>query len=73
MATKGKRVRKSEKLTEKEHRQFISWVNSQPTLEDAAEKLEVVRGTIDRIRYIGSGSPETIAKIKKIISKKQVA
>lgn len=68
MQISTERKRKSEKLTKTEHRAFINWVKSHDTKIDAAEALGIHRVSIDRIYVIGSGSPETIAKIRKVLS-----
>jgi hypothetical protein len=61
------RIRKSEKLTAEEKQKLVSWLKKQDTLIDAADLLQVHRGTLDRIRKVGSGNPETIAKIRAAI------
>ena len=62
------RVRKSEKLTVGEKKIFLEWVDNQPTKLDAALLLNISRPTLDRVIHSGSGSPETIAKIKTVIN-----
>lgn len=62
------RIRKSEKLTKQEHRAFINWVKGQETKIDAAATLGVARQTLDRLYIIGSGHPDTIQSIRKLIA-----
>lgn len=64
------RVKKSEKLTTKEHAKFKIWLEKQATATDAAEISHVDRVTLTRIGTTGSGSPENIAKIRAVIAQK---
>jgi len=68
MQISAQRKRKSEKLTKPEHRAFINWVKNQDTKIDAAHALGIHRVSLDRIYIIGSGSPETIGKIRNVLS-----
>jgi ATP-dependent exoDNAse (exonuclease V) alpha subunit len=61
------RVKKSESLTEAELIAFKNWINLQPTKQDAADALFLHRGTLLRIEGLGSGKPETIARIREVI------
>lgn len=67
------RVKKSETLTEEEKLALVSWVNDQPTKIDAAETLGMHRVTMDRIMLAGSGSPDNIAKVRRVLSENQKA
>jgi len=58
---------RSEKMTRSEHKAFKAWFHMQPTNEAAALKLGVARNTLDRLIVLGSGKPETIAKIREVI------
>jgi hypothetical protein len=60
------RKRKSEQMTPEERRAFRKWVGEQPTKIDAAAALPVSIGTLDRLLILGSGSPETIQKVREI-------
>lgn len=61
------RVRRSVKLTKKQHNDFIKWVNAQDTKLDAAEKLGTTRQSLHRILLAGSGSQDSILKIIETI------
>jgi IS30 family transposase len=62
------RVRKSEKLTAQEKKQLLKWVDEQPTKLDAAETIGIHRTTLDRVLAYGSGSPDNISKIRKVLA-----
>lgn len=61
----GTRRRRSEQMTKEEHKAFTKWVQSFPTQIDAAIALGVTRITIGNLVLKGSGSPETISKIRE--------
>jgi predicted DNA-binding protein (UPF0251 family) len=68
MNTITQRVRKSERLTESEKKAFKKWLSEQLTKIDAAEAIGVSRPTLDRIFHSGSGSTESISKIRSLIN-----
>lgn len=59
------RVRKSERLTKEEQKALNRFIFSQPTKTDAAYEIGVSRQVLDNVALKGSGSPETIATIRK--------
>jgi DNA-directed RNA polymerase subunit N (RpoN/RPB10) len=61
------RIRRSVKLTKKQHSDFIKWVKNQDTKSDAAEKLGTTRQCLHRILLAGSGSQDSILKIIETI------
>lgn len=61
------RIRKSVKLTSQERRALAKWVASQATKIDACILLDLTRPTLDRILTTGSGSPDSIVKVKKVL------
>lgn len=67
MEVQTSRVRKSEALTDQERADFTKWVDSQPTKIDAAETIGIHRVSLDRIMLAGSGSPENIERIRKVL------
>lgn len=68
MNTITQRTRKSEKMTESEKKAFKKWLSAQLTKIDAAEAIGVSRPTLDRIFHSGSGTPESISKIRTLIA-----
>lgn len=58
------RKRKSEKLTPDEEKQLKKFVHSHSTVVDAAFMIGIHRNVLDLVLIKGSGSPETIAKIR---------
>jgi hypothetical protein len=58
---------KSMALSDEELALFKAWVDGQPTIIDAAVKLDVARGTVGRVLAFKTGSPETIGKVKAVI------
>lgn len=60
--------RKSVKLTADEKRAFKKWLGEQETVEIAAIELGVARNTIDRVKVFGSGSADTISKVRSVIA-----
>jgi predicted DNA-binding protein (UPF0251 family) len=61
------RKRKSVALEPSERRAFKKWVSAQPTQIDAADTLGLSRFTVADILAKGTGSPESIEKIKSVI------
>lgn len=59
------RRRKSELLTKDEHKSLLKFINTFPTLIDAADSIGLPRQTLERVKIIGSGSPETIGLIRE--------
>lgn len=62
------RKRKSEKLSKDEHKALLRFVKSQPTIVDAAEQITIHRNVLDLVMIKGSGSPETIQKVRSVIA-----
>lgn len=62
------RVRKSVKLSPLEFKAFKKYVNGKETKVDASIEIDITRPTLDRVLLSGSGSPETIEKIKAVIN-----
>lgn len=61
------RRRKSELLTKEEHRALNKYINTFHTVTDAADSIGVSRQTLDRVKIIGSGSPENIQIIREVL------
>ncbi len=61
------RKRKSERMTGAEIKRLKSFVHSHHTIIDAAEEIGIHRNVLDLVLIKGSGSPETIDKIRKIL------
>jgi hypothetical protein len=59
------RRRRSELLTKEEHKVLLKYLNTFPTLVDAAYAIDIPRQTLERVKIIGSGSPETIQKVRE--------
>lgn len=68
MHTTITRQKKSEALSKEDMKEFRKWVRKFPTKQDAREILGVNIKTLDSTLLKGSASPETIAKIRKVIS-----
>lgn len=62
------RKRKSEKLTSEEAKSLKKYVYAFPTVIDAAYTIGIHRNTLDMVLIKGSGSPETIEKIRTKLS-----
>jgi hypothetical protein len=60
--------RKSEPLTKEEHKALLKYVNSHHTIVDAAFAIGIHRNVLDRVMIAATGSPETIAAIRKKIA-----
>lgn len=67
-ATMKNRVRKSVKLSREQLEALKTWVSEQDTKLDAADELGVAPNTLDRVLLAGSGSHDTIEKIKAKIA-----
>ncbi len=61
----SQRVRRSEKLTPEEHRQFKKHANSFDTKRDAAEYYGFSVVTLDAVLLKGSGKPTTVKTIRE--------
>jgi predicted DNA-binding protein (UPF0251 family) len=59
------RKRKTEKLTPEEFKALKKYVLSFHTVVDAAFAIGIHRNTLDMVVIKGSGSPETIDKIRQ--------
>jgi hypothetical protein len=68
MKISTERRRRSEPLTRDEHKALKSFINTFPTVIDAAESIGIPRQTLERVKILGSGSPETIAAIRQTIA-----
>lgn len=73
MSNQTPRRLKSVALSDAELAQFKVWVNDQPTIIDAAEKLNVARGTIGRVLAFKTANPETYGKIQAAIGVMAIA
>ena len=69
MNTTSQRRKKSEKLSKEEIAALKKWLKGKATIIDAAEELEVSRYCLHDVRNKWSASPDTIAKIRNVISK----
>jgi hypothetical protein len=58
------RRRKRDVLTKDEHKSLLKYVKTFPTIIDAACAIGIHRNVLDLVMIKGSGSPETISKIK---------
>ena len=63
------KAKKSVKLADAEHDQFVRFVNDR-TQEEAGNILGVHRLTIQRVYFLGQGSPKTIEKIRTVLKQK---
>jgi hypothetical protein len=61
------RKRKRDVLTKDEHKALLKYVKSFPTIIDAAFTIGIHRNVLDLVMIKGSGSPETISKIKAVL------
>lgn len=68
MDTLYERKRRSEKMTKDEHKAFLKFIGSFETKTDASDIIGISRPTLDAIIYKASGKPETISKIRKVLS-----
>lgn len=67
------RKRKRDILTKDEHRALIKYVRTFPTIVDAAFIIGIHRNVLDLVMIKGSGSPETIFKIRERLSQNKAA
>lgn len=67
------RKRKSERLSNDELRLLKKYVASFPTVIDAALAIGIHRNTLDIILIKGSGSPESVGKIKEKLEEQKAA
>jgi hypothetical protein len=63
------RKRKSESLAKSEHSALRKFRKGFQTEVDCAMAIGIDRAVLNRILFIGSGSPETVDKIRKALSK----
>lgn len=64
----SERKRKRDVLTKEEQSALKKFVNTFPTVVDAAEAIGIHRNVLDLVLIKGSGSPETIQKVKAKIT-----
>lgn len=62
------RKRKSEKLTAEERKALKQYRKGFDTEVDCAVEIGIDRLVLNRVMLVGSGSPDTIEKIRKAIS-----
>jgi hypothetical protein len=67
------RRRRSEALTRDEHKSLLKYIGTFPTLIDAAFAIGIPRQTLERVKIIGSGSPETIHSIREKLNSNEPA
>lgn len=72
MTTATTRKRKSEPLTKDEYTALKQYRKTFHTEIDCAEAIGISREVLGRVLLVGSGSPETIEKIRAAINKKKV-
>lgn len=65
------RRRKSELMTKEEVKTLRQYVNTFHTLVDAADAIGISRQTLERVKIIGSGSPDNIQIIRQKLSELQ--
>lgn len=65
----AKRRRKSEALTPEEFKKFKAYVSSFRFKIDCMEALDMTMPTLNRILLGGTGRPDSIQKIREVISK----
>jgi len=58
------RRRKSEQLTKDEYKAFLKALRTFPTKIDAAAYFDITRQVLEMVAIKGSGSPETITKVR---------
>jgi hypothetical protein len=61
----SERRRKSDKLTDEELRSLKKFVGTFSTIIDAAVEIGIHRNVLDLVLVKGSGSPETVQKIRE--------
>lgn len=62
------RKRKSEALSKEDRKLFSSYVKKFHTKMDCAEAIGIHRSVLDKVILSGSGAPETIEKIRLVLS-----
>lgn len=67
MQTVTTRKRKSEPLTKEEYQALKQYRKKFHTAVDCAEAIGITREVLDRVLLAGSGSPETVEKIRAAI------
>ncbi len=67
------RKRRSEIMTPEEHEAFKAYYDTFPTKVDAEIHFDIKRQVLDLVAIKGSGSPETIKKIRKQLKRLQAA
>lgn len=72
-AAKSQRVRRSEKLTAQEHRDFKKHANSFDTKVDASEYYGFSLITLDAVLLKGSGKPATVQTIRQKLAESKAA
>jgi len=55
------------KLTPAEFKALKKWVKSQHSIGDAVDQLGFTRQTLHRVLILGSGFPNTIDQIRKVL------
>lgn len=68
MNTATTRKRKSDPLTREEHTALKQYRKTFHTARDCADAIGIAREVLDRVLLVGSGAPETIAKIRTAIA-----
>jgi len=63
------RKRKSEALTEAQHAALKTYRTGYNTEVECALSIGIDRVVLNRVLAIGSGSPDTIKKIKKVLAR----
>lgn len=66
--TETPKRRKSVLLTKQEHKSLKDFRKTFNTSVECSEALGIDRAVMERVLLVGSGSPETIEKIKLVIS-----
>jgi hypothetical protein len=65
--------RRSEQLSKDDHKAFIKLYHSFPTKIDAQVYFDLKRQILDMIAIKGSGSPESVGKIRERLDKIKAA
>jgi hypothetical protein len=68
MTTATTRKRKSEPLSKAEHSSLKQYRKKFYTTQDCADTIGISREVLDRVILVGSGSPETIAKVRAVLN-----
>jgi hypothetical protein len=68
MDTAIKKKRRSEPLTKEEFQALKQYRKKFNTAVECAESIGIIREVLDRVLLVGSGSPETIEKIRIAIA-----